>query len=191
VVLAACGGGPPDAGVANLGPGTTTATGPAGGSSNARGSTNAQSSSSQMLPFANCMRSKGVRSFPDPNSSGKFPDAHQLGVSTSQYQAAMHTCQHLLPNGGHSPSRAEFQLEMTALLPFSRCMQSHGAPEWPDPSIYTNADGETAVVFDFIGTSLNGNGFDSPRVQAEIKVCQHLLPSRYGGAAFRIVRSNR
>jgi hypothetical protein len=71
----------------------------AGRSSNAGGS-----QTSQLLAFARCMRSHGVPNFPDLNSSDKFPGAQQLGVSSSQYQAAMNACQHLLPNGGNAPN---------------------------------------------------------------------------------------
>jgi hypothetical protein len=173
---AACGGSP-----SSIGPSS---------SSNAGGTTNSQSSSSQMLPFASCMRSNGVPNFPDPNSSEKFPGAQQLGVSSSLYQSAMNACKHLLPNGGNAPSQTELRQEETALLPFAQCMRSHGVSDWPDPSIYTNSDGQTAVVFNFIGTSLDGSGFDSPQVQAKSNACQHLLPPSLSDGAYRIVRSH-
>jgi hypothetical protein len=167
--------------------GSTSSTGSStgsGGSSNAGGS-----QTSQLLAFAQCMRSNGVPNFPDPNNSDKFPGAQQLGVSSSQYQAAMNACKHLLPNGGSGTNQTELQQEENAELPFSRCMRSHGISDWPDPSIYTNPDGETAVVFNFIGTSLDGNGFDSPQVQATSNACQHLLPPSIG-PAYGIVRSH-
>jgi hypothetical protein len=137
------------------------------------------------------MRSHGVPNFPDPNNSEKFPSAQQLGVSSLQYQRAMNTCKHLLPNGGSGSSPAALQREENALLPFARCMRAHGVSDWPDPSIYTNPDGETAVVFNLIGTSLDGNGFDSPRVQSTSNACQHLLPPNNGGPPYLIVRSHR
>jgi hypothetical protein len=137
------------------------------------------------------MRSNGVPNFPDPNTSAKFPDAQALGVSSSQFQAAMTACKHLLPNGGNAPNQAQLQQEETAFLPFAKCMQSHGVSDWPDPSIYTNPDRVTAVVFNFIGTSLDGGGFDSPQVQAKINVCQRLLPPSHGGPPYFIVRSHR
>jgi hypothetical protein len=164
--------------------GSPSSTGP-GGSSNAGGS-----QTSQLLVFAQCMRSHGVPNFPDPNNSDKFPGAQQLGVSSSQYQAAMNACKHLLPNGGNAPNQAALQQQRTALLPFARCVRSHGVTDWPDPSIYTNPDGDTAAVFNFIGTSLDGNGFNSPQVQAKINACQHLLPPSQGGPPFLIVRSH-
>jgi hypothetical protein len=172
LLAAACGG-----------PSSPSSTGP-GGSSNAGGS-----QTSQLLAFANCMRSNGVPNFPDPNSSEKFPGPQQLGVSSSQYQAAMNACQHLLPNGGNAPNQAELQQERTALLPFARCMRSHGVSNWPDPSIHTNPDGDTAVVFYLVGMQgLDGNDFDSPRVQGAVQQCSHLLPPSQGGPPFRIMR---
>jgi hypothetical protein len=164
--------------------GSPSSTGP-GGSLDAGGS-----QTSQLLAFARCMRSQGVPDFPDPSSASKFPGAQQLGVSSSQYQAAMNACQHLLPNGGSAPNQTELQQEENAELPFSRCMRSHGISDWPDPSIYTNTDGETAVVFNFLDTSLDGDGFDSPQVQAASNACQHLLPPSIG-PAYGIVRSHR
>jgi hypothetical protein len=67
-------------------------------------------------------------------------------------------------------------------------MRAHGVSDWPDATIYTNSDGETAVVFKLIGTSLDGSGFDSPVVQAKSNTCQHLLPPSNGGPPYLIVR---
>ena len=51
------------------------------------------------------MRSHGVRNWPDPNSSGVFAKRtpQQLGVSSSQYQAATNACGQLLPTGALPP----------------------------------------------------------------------------------------
>jgi hypothetical protein len=88
-----------------------------------------------------------VPTYPDPNSSGQLPktDAQLLRVSTSQYQAAQHACQQLLPTGG-SIQRQEAQCmqnsdcppalvqQMTGDLKLARCMRSHGVPNFPDPT---------------------------------------------------------
>jgi hypothetical protein len=66
------------------------------------------------------MRSNGVPSFPDPNNTEKFPDAHALGVGVPQFQAALTACNHLLPNGGIAPNQTQLHQEETALLPFAR-----------------------------------------------------------------------
>lgn len=104
-----------------------------GSSPGAGGSGNPQRASSQLLAFAQCMRSHGLPSFPDPASDDKLPDAHHLGVSDSRYQRAMTACRHLLPSGGSGPDRSQLQQQLTAMLPFSRCMRSHGYPTGPTP----------------------------------------------------------
>jgi hypothetical protein len=112
LVLAACGGG-------------------SGGSPNARGSTN-----SQLFAFSRCVRSNGVSRFPDPDSSGALPKEtpQQLGVSSSQFQAAQSACRHLLPNGGSGPTQAEVQQMSAQGLRFAQCMRNHGVSRFPDPA---------------------------------------------------------
>src|SRR5690348_5543562 len=109
-----------------------------GGSPAAGGSAGSPSA----VPYSACIRSHGVPTYPDPNSSGQLPktDAQLLGVSTSQYQAAQHACQHLLPTGGSIQQQeaqcmqnsdcppALVQQMMTADLKLARCMRSHGVP---------------------------------------------------------------
>ena len=101
-----------------------------GGSSNRGGSSNTGGSSSpSLLSFAQCMRSKGVPNFPDPQASGsdKFPSAEQLGVSDSQYQRAETDCQNLLPDGTNDQfPAAEVQQLLAGMRAFSQCMRSHG-----------------------------------------------------------------
>jgi hypothetical protein len=116
LLAAACGGHPsPPAG--------------AGGSSNARGSTNAQ-----QVAFSRCMRSSGVVNYPDPDSSGVIPkeSSQQLGVTTAKFQSAQSSCQHLLPNGGNGPDQAEVQQVAAQGLRFAQCMRTHGVA-LPDP----------------------------------------------------------
>jgi hypothetical protein len=81
-----------------------------------RGSTATQSSGA--LAFSRCMRSHGVPYFPDPSRGGIPKESpQQLGVSGSQYQAALNDCQHLLPNSG-GPTQAQIQQTMSALWKF-------------------------------------------------------------------------
>ena len=75
------------------------------------GSPNAEGSSSppSAVAYSRCMRSHRVPNFPDPNSSGQLPktDAGQLGVSTSQYQAAQLACAHLIPATGSTEEQQQ------------------------------------------------------------------------------------
>jgi hypothetical protein len=87
------------------------------------------------VAFAACMRAHAVPAFPDPDSSGAIPKLglSQLGVSSSRFQAAQRACGRLLPNGGRPPSQAQRQVVQTLSLEFSRCVRTHGVPNFPDP----------------------------------------------------------
>lgn len=66
--------------------------------------------SSQMLAdnlkYAACMRSQGIKDFPDPNSQGQFQiqaaPTSDLNPSNPRYQAANKVCSHLQYQGGGS-----------------------------------------------------------------------------------------
>ena len=78
------------------------------------------------------------RTSPTPSSGARGPKvdtAQQLGVSSSQLQAAQNACQHLLPNTGNiDDNPAALHLWWSQMLHFARCMHSHGVPNWPDPA---------------------------------------------------------
>ena len=75
--------------------------------------------------------------------------AQELGVSSSRLQGAQGACQHLLPATGGSLTasslqqcylagvcpQALVQQALSAGREFAQCMRSHGAPDWPDPSL--------------------------------------------------------
>ena len=108
-------------------------------------------SSPSAVGFSSCMRSHGVPTYPDPDSSGTLPkpDAQAFGVSSSRFNAAQRACQHLLPTAGGTLTASSLQqcylagvcpqaLVQQAVsegLKFARCMRSHGVPRWPDPTI--------------------------------------------------------
>ena len=86
------------------------------------------------VAFARCMRSHGVPNYPDPTRSGLVKESlEQLGVSSSRFQSASSACNHLLPNGGRGPTSARVQQMKAEALQFSRCVRSHGVPNFPDP----------------------------------------------------------
>lgn len=90
------------------------------------------------LAFSACMRSNGVPSFPDASSSNETSSGlpkvglHQLGVSSSRFEAAKGACARLLQHGGQVSSAAS-QRTLRSLVGFAVCMRSHGVSGWPDP----------------------------------------------------------
>ena len=128
------------------------------GSSNAGGPTN-----SRALAYSHCMRSQGLRSFPDPDSHGMLPkvDPDQLGVSSSQFQTADRACAPLL-----QPTQAQVRQELSGMRDFAQCMRSHGVQNWPDPT--TGRDGQPAF-------SIPGIDPNSPQIQTTYDDCSHLL----------------
>jgi hypothetical protein len=166
LLASACGGSPSPTG--------------SGGSPNAGGS----ASSSSAVGFSACIRSHGVPNYPDPGGSGVLPktSAQQLGVSTSQYEAAQHACQHLLPVNSASLqqceeagvcSHAEIQQWLNDGLRFARCMRSHGVPNWPDPTVGPQGGGVAFAI------SVSKDGFDphSPQIEAKVNECDQLMPA--------------
>lgn len=117
---AACGGAPSTAG--------------SNGTSKNASSTGRPATSAE-LAFAHCMRSNGVRSFPDPSSSGGFPKSTlaRLAAHDSDFEAATRTCAHLLPGGRSGANAAELQHVRAEGVQFARCMRRHGV-DLPDPA---------------------------------------------------------
>jgi hypothetical protein len=158
LVAAGCGGGgSPGSHVAQLG---STAT-QSGSSSNAAALGN------RALAFAGCMRSNRVSKYPDPGSSGTAkPSLQQLGVSSSRFQAALSACRHLLPNAGSGSTAAQVQQMRALALSFSRCVRSHGVPNFPDPA----GDGRIP------DPATGGIDQGSPKFEAANQACRKYRP---------------
>jgi hypothetical protein len=131
VLLASCGGSSGGGHAAQLGS-TATST----GTSSTAAPTSAQG---EAVAFAGCMRSRGVRTWPDPipNSNGRFDKSklgsQQLGVSETQLQTARSACQHLLPKPGGPADQTQLQQMKAQALRFSQCVRAHGVSNFPDP----------------------------------------------------------
>ena len=148
------------------------------------GATSAQASNpadaSKALAFARCMRSHGVTNFPDP-SGGKFglqvqqtPDSTSVNgveVNGPAFRSAMQACRSYLPNGGH-PSAAQTAKAKAQALAMSRCMRSHGVPNFPDPQFQSGPGGGLGVEIRLNGSGINPN---SPAFQAAQKACGGIL----------------
>ena len=135
-----------------------------------------------LVAFTACVRSHGVRNFPDPlpgASNAKFPSAQQLGVASPQLNAAENACQHLLPAGvGDRFSPAEVQLLLPGMRNFSRCMRSHGVPDWPDPAV------DSAGRPEFPLAEVPGHDQDywrSAQIMTVIRGCNNQMPGALGG----------
>jgi len=120
------------------------------------------------IAYAGCMRSNGVPKFPDPDSSGRIPKVAlaQLGVASTQFQAAQASCRQLLPNGGQAPSQAQL-LQIKALgLKFAQCVRAHGVPNLPDPDASGRIPDPASV----------GINQGSPKFQAANDACAKWRP---------------
>lgn len=121
------------------------------------------------------MRTHGVPNFPDPDSEGRIKitsgqrNGHTFGVDVNspQFKKAQQICQKLQPNGG-APDKQEQAKEQQSMLRFSRCMRSHGVPNYPDPTF--TADG--GIKMTMRGADVNPN---SPQFTAAKKACKGYL----------------
>jgi hypothetical protein len=86
------------------------------------------------VSFADCVRSHGVPTFPDPTTS---PRAFKTAFNTQSpaFHSAETGCAHLLPGGGpRNQSEAQSPAQVAELVAFARCMRGHGFPSFPDPT---------------------------------------------------------
>ena len=105
---------------------------------------------------------------PDPSASGSvFSHSHtsaglarSLGVSNTVYQVALAACRHLVPNSYASSGTS--QQVLSQVLTFSKCMRSHGVPNFPDP--------------DSIGLQVPPGMTQSHQFQMAYGSCESLLP---------------
>jgi hypothetical protein len=165
------------AGVLAMAAGLALLTAACGGSSSSGsaggGSTTGLSTAYQKaVAYSQCMRAHGVPNFPDPNSKGQFIQTGPgsgPGVTISQAQPALTACRHLLPSIDQPNPQQQQQL-MPQELKFTRCMRSHGIPNFPDPA----SNGSFTIK----GTGINPK---SPGYLSAQRACQSLMPGPGGG----------
>jgi len=122
----------------------------------------------QALVFVRCMRSHGIPDFPDPGSNGAI-NSGGVTESDSQLNLAQGACQYLLPpNSGGVPTPAQQQQLLSQALRYSRCMRSHGVPDFPDPA---GPIGKNV----FAPAGPPGIDTASPQYQAASHACHSLL----------------
>ena len=145
------------------------ACGSSSSSSDAPSSAQGGSSSSAQggqAQFAQCMRQNGVTNFPDPQN-GRFLISGDV-QNNPHFQSAIQACQHFLGpggTGGNGQSNGNQQAE----LAFAQCMQTHGVPNFPDPT----AQGAIQVP--------QGVDANSPAYQKAFGECRSKLPGNGNG----------
>ncbi len=121
--------------------------------------------------FAQCMRSHGAPSWPDPDSQGVFISTKANRADFRAPASAQAACQHLDP--GTPLTAPQQRQDTTRALKFVACMRSHGIPGWPDPVV--DAHG---VVFHGTGGVAPG----SPLMVSAQHACRSLLPAPSAGS---------
>jgi hypothetical protein len=120
--------------------------------------------------FSRCVRAHGLPNYPDPTAANPKITAPQLGVSQSQYRAAMTPCTHLLPNdGGSQETAAQARTRLADELSFAKCMRSRGVARFPDPT----AQGDLSIHM----VEAQGIDVHSPAVLRVVTAC---LPASHG-----------
>jgi hypothetical protein len=120
VLLAGCGGSPSNR-VANNGSATTTSS-----------SSELQAAAAAAVRFANCMRSNGIPTFPDPSSRGRPQPLNQIDPNSAVFQTAYEACRKYARSGAGGPP-APSPGQLRSALVFAQCMRKHGFPQFPDP----------------------------------------------------------
>lgn len=168
-LLAAGCGGSPSAGVASVGNSTTATT---------------TTSQNGLAGFASCMRSHGVTSFPDPDSTGGIPKLQVVAArqnNATRFDSAQAECGHLLPrNGSFAPpeSAQQKRTQLADELSFAKCMRSRGVNHFPDPT----ASGGLSVEM----VQAQGIDVHSPQV---LRVVQACLPASHGALTAKKVEA--
>ncbi len=166
---AACGGTSPSPGVAQGGTPT-----PSASQSQQQGSGGSQVSgngpgSGLSVAFSACMRSHGIKNFPDPGPNGAISISGGNGVdpNSPQFQTAQRACQKLAPGGGSPAQQAQSKAKAVR---YSACMRTHGIKNFPDP----NSSGAITVT--------GGSGVDpnSPQFVAANKICSPIMGNTSG-----------
>jgi hypothetical protein len=143
------------------------------GSSPTSGSTLSRNPVQAALRYAACMRNHGVANFSDPKVAEDGVAIHAVKPKSSpQFEAAAKACKGILPAPSGSGPQETAQQKRTRLadaLSFARCMRSHGATSFPDPT----AQGDLSIEM------VRAQGIDvhSPAVLRAVQAC---LPASHG-----------
>jgi hypothetical protein len=115
--------------------GSSAPAGTGSGGSGSGGDTTA-TAHAKGVKFAECMRSNGVSTFPDPGASGNLTidaiaNGSSLDTSTPAFTQAISACRALEPAGFTGTKRSSQQQQ--AALKFAQCIRANGVKDFPDP----------------------------------------------------------
>ncbi len=98
------------------------------------------------LKLADCMRSLGVPNFPDPSAGGGGVNLTSgVNAQSPAFKSARRACAKLVP-GGKPGGQSATESQFLAALSFSKCMRTHGFPDFPDPTRFDSPPGPVLIV---------------------------------------------
>lgn len=109
------------------------------------------------LAYAECMRSHGVPTFPDPSAGGGFVIPAGIDSSSPAFQAAQTKCQKLMPGpAGLTPGTTTHPTSqwLAQMIKAAQCMRADGVPNFPDPTTtipHPDVAGGGGIVSDIDG----------------------------------------
>lgn len=160
----------------------STSAGPSSSVSSATSSRSSTASARVAAPaglaFAECMRSNGVPSFPDPlPGKGLLFQVKGSVNSSPALKTAQAKCHKLLPAGPPGPGSQTHPSSqtLTKLLKIAECMRQHGVSQFPDPrtSVPSNPVGITEIT-DFDGAILlfpSTMNLQAPAYRQDLAAC--------------------
>jgi hypothetical protein len=128
--------------------------------------------------FSACMRSHGVPTFPDPDSSGTIHVPSSIDDLPTA-KAAYRACRSLAPSEGSITGQGDV-MRQDQLLAFAKCMRAHRVPNFPDPQVVNGhiADMHAAGQIDP----------SSPIVTTAIAACRSKLGANAARGAEKLVQ---
>ena len=126
----------------------------------------------QALKFADCMRARGVPSYPDPGGGGGANLAGTgINPQSPAFKSARRACAGLALGGAPGGARAT-ESQFLAALRFAKCMRVNGFPNFPDPTRVDAPPGPILIIGNGLFFRVRAN-FDpeAPAVRRAIAVC--------------------
>lgn len=177
-LVAGCGGGSPNGGVASLGTHSSASHSSTSGAASASEGHEA-SPASQAVAYTACMHAHGVPNFPEPQVSEhggatSIKMAVPVGVGKNpKFKAASEACRKLLPGGGPGNQAPLTPTQQEQYLRAAACIRSHGVPSFPDP---TFSGGGVHIEHQKLNES-------SPAFKAAVHDCESSIPGGVHGGS--------